>query len=249
LSIIREERKFEVLQKGTSAVPKRHRTTRKRKGKGLSLDTETRILMAAERIFGEKGFAGARVHEIAKVCRVTPAMINYYYGGKENLYRTVIENFFLRAERLAFSVMALDIGPEEKLKRIIESGIDLLSEKPHMSRILMREFVDSGRYTDLIVKRYLRDLFSSGSNPLLLGGGWENRSLSDESMHVVFNLLGCMVFFFICGPIVKGIWNRDIFSSRMIQERKEEVIRFAFEGLGGWFRKGSRGRGATKDDE
>lgn len=235
------------MRKGTSSLPKRRRISMKKKGKSLSFDTETRILMAAERIFGEKGFAGARVQQIAKVCSVTPAMINYYFGGKENLYRTVIENFFLRAERLAFSVMALDIGPEEKLKRIIEFGIDLLSEKPHMSRILMREFVDSGRYTDLIVKRYLRDLFSSSSNPLLLRDGGENVSLSDQGMHAVFNLLGCMVFFFICGPIVKGIWNRDIFSSRMIEERKEEVIRFAFQGLGGWFRRESRRNGSAKD--
>lgn len=210
---------------------------KKNKKQRLSYDTETRILMAAEKIFAEKGFAGARVHEIAKAGRVTPAMINYYFGSKENLYRTVIENFFLRSERLAFSVMGLDIGPEEKLKKIIESGIDLLSEKPHVSRILIREFVDSGRYTDLIVKRYLRDLFSSAGNPLLLSAGGENRQLTGQSMHIVFNLLGCMVFFFICGPIVKGIWNRDVFASRMIEERKAEVIRFAFEGIGQWFRR------------
>lgn len=217
-------------------------TAGKKKKRGLSYDTETRILMAAEKIFAEKGLAGARVQEIAKVSKVTPAMINYYFGGKENLYRTVIENFFLRAERLAFSVMALDIGPEEKLKRIIEAGIDLLSEKPHISRILIREFVDSGKYTDLIVKRYLRDLFSSSSNPLLLSSGSVSQQLSGQSMHIAFNLLGCMVFFFICGPIVKGIWKRDVFSSRMIQERKEEVIRFAFEGIGEWFR-GSSNKG------
>ncbi len=151
----------------------------------------------------------------------------------------MIENFFLRAERVAFSVMALDIDPQEKLKKIIESGIDLLSEKPHVSRILIREFVDSGRYTDLIVKRYLRDLFSPSGNPLLLSAGAEVRQLSSKSMHMVFNLLGSMVFFFICGPIVKGIWNRDVFASRMIEERKAEVIRFAFEGIGEWFLRDS----------
>jgi hypothetical protein len=46
-----------------------------------------------------------------------------------------------------------------------------------------------------------------------------------------------MVFFFICGPIVKEIWKKDIFTKKMIEERKEEVIRFAFQGIGEWFMK------------
>lgn len=204
--------------------------------KPLSLDTETKILIAAEKVFADKGLGGARVKEIADLCQVTPAMINYYFGSKENLYRTVIENFFQRAERQTLSVMTEGIGPEEKLRKVVEAGIDLLGEKEHVARILIREFVDCGRYTDLIVKRHLRDLFVSPANPLIVPKTGV-RSQSSGTMHLVFNLLGCMVFFFICGPIVKEIWKKDIFTKKMIEERKEEVIRFAFQGIGDWFMK------------
>lgn len=204
--------------------------------KPLSLDTETNILIAAEKVFADKGLGGARVKEIADLCQVTPAMINYYFGSKENLYRTVIENFFQRAERQTLSVMTEGIGPEEKLRKVVEAGIDLLGEKEHVARILIREFVDCGRYTDLIVKRHLRDLFVSSANPLIVPKAGV-QSQSSGTMHLVFNLLGCMVFFFICGPIVKEIWKKDIFTKKMIEERKEEVIRFAFQGIGEWFMK------------
>jgi TetR/AcrR family transcriptional regulator len=45
------------------------------------------LLAAAFDEFSEKGYAGARVHEIAARAGVNKQLINYYFGGKEGLYR------------------------------------------------------------------------------------------------------------------------------------------------------------------
>jgi TetR/AcrR family transcriptional regulator len=45
------------------------------------------LLAAAFDEFAEKGYAGARVHEIAARAGVNKQLINYYFGGKEGLYR------------------------------------------------------------------------------------------------------------------------------------------------------------------
>ena len=57
-------------------------------------DSESKILLAAEKVFAEKGLKGARVKEIAELAQVNAALINYYYGSKKGLYRVVIEKFF-----------------------------------------------------------------------------------------------------------------------------------------------------------
>src|SRR5207248_833391 len=51
--------------------------------------TKARILDAATAEFSAKGFAGARVSEIAKRAGVNQQLIAYYFDGKEGLYREI----------------------------------------------------------------------------------------------------------------------------------------------------------------
>lgn len=51
--------------------------------------TKARILEAATAEFAAKGFAGARVSEIAARAGVNQQLIAYYFDGKEGLYREV----------------------------------------------------------------------------------------------------------------------------------------------------------------
>jgi len=45
------------------------------------------LLSAALDVFSAKGLAGARVQEIADLAGVNKQLINYYFGGKDGLYR------------------------------------------------------------------------------------------------------------------------------------------------------------------
>ena len=190
--------------------------------------------MAAEKVFAEKGLKGARVKEISELSGVNPALINYYFRSKENLYRTVIENFFLRVERLAVSVMEQETDAKAKLHSLIEFGIDLLGQNEYVSRIFIREFVDSGPYSERIIKRYLRRIFATARR---LVPPETERGREDESqiMHFIFSALGAMALFYISGPVIKDIWKRDVFTKKMIEERKREVSNLIFNGIGKLF--------------
>jgi TetR/AcrR family transcriptional regulator len=52
-----------------------------------------RLLDAALDEFAAKGFAGARVHDIAERAGVNKQLISYYFGGKEGLYRSIQERW------------------------------------------------------------------------------------------------------------------------------------------------------------
>ncbi|MGD6740998.1 TetR/AcrR family transcriptional regulator [Streptomyces sp. BH106] len=49
-------------------------------------DSRTRLLESAKDVFAEKGYAGARVQEIADRAGVNKQLINYYFGGKSGIY-------------------------------------------------------------------------------------------------------------------------------------------------------------------
>ncbi len=195
-----------------------------------------KILAAAERVFAEKGLNGARTREIAEAADVTPSLINYHFGGKENLYKTVIESFYLSMVQHFLPIMVEDIPPPEKLRKLIAVGIDIIAEKDHVSRILLREFVDNGKYAnEVLSKYYLREITSKAEEYVFsnLESKIDNRS---ETMHLIASIIGCMSIYFISGPIIKEIWRMDIFSKKMIEERKEEVIDLIFNGIEHRFR-------------
>ena len=50
-----------------------------------------RILLAAEREFAARGPAGARVDRIARAAGLNKRMLYHYFGGKQTLYRTVLD--------------------------------------------------------------------------------------------------------------------------------------------------------------
>jgi AcrR family transcriptional regulator len=56
-------------------------------------DTRQRILDAALHEFAAKGYAGARVREIAGRAGVNTQLISYYFGGKEGLYQEVMSRW------------------------------------------------------------------------------------------------------------------------------------------------------------
>jgi AcrR family transcriptional regulator len=89
------------------AVAKTVRSTKKRGGPGRPEGrTESReaLLDAAERHFAERGYAAANLREIAEDAGVTQAMANYWFGGKQELFRQV---YLRRGEWLAARRMEL----------------------------------------------------------------------------------------------------------------------------------------------
>jgi TetR/AcrR family transcriptional regulator len=60
-----------------------------------------RILAAAVAEFGEKGYAGARVGEIADRAGVNVQLISYYFGGKAGLYRELTARWRLTSAELS----------------------------------------------------------------------------------------------------------------------------------------------------
>ncbi|WP_344419003.1 TetR/AcrR family transcriptional regulator [Amycolatopsis minnesotensis] len=81
--------------------------------------TKARILEAAADEFSAKGFAGARVSEIASRAGVNQQLISYYFDGKEGLYREMGRKW-LEYETQAFPE---DMGFAEMLKHYVEVSV------------------------------------------------------------------------------------------------------------------------------
>ena len=104
------------------------------------MDKREIILSTAMKLFGQKGFEGTSVREIASGADVNPAMISYYFGSKEKLFEKLVEHkaSFLKGV-FAELVNNRSISQIEKLFIIIDSYIDRMFQSPQFHHLLHRE--------------------------------------------------------------------------------------------------------------
>lgn len=57
------------------------------------LSTKEVLLVAAKKIFAQKGYDGATVKDIADEAGVNISLVSYHYNGKENLFRACVEAY------------------------------------------------------------------------------------------------------------------------------------------------------------
>jgi TetR/AcrR family transcriptional regulator len=96
--------------------------------------TRRALLDAALVEFSSKGRAGARVSEIAERAGVDKQLISYYFGGKDGLYRALVERWLVSEREFAPPGLSLD---ELVARYVIEGARDR-----DLARLLLRASIE-----------------------------------------------------------------------------------------------------------
>jgi AcrR family transcriptional regulator len=101
--------------------------------------TKARILDAAKKEFAKKGLGGARVDDIAEKARANKRMIYHYFGSKEGLFQTVLENAYVDI-RTAEQKLNLDhLDPRTALERLVRFTWDYYLKNPEFITLVNSE--------------------------------------------------------------------------------------------------------------
>jgi AcrR family transcriptional regulator len=89
------------------------------------------IMVAAKRVFSEKGFSKATMEDIAQEAELSPGTLYLYFRNKEELYASlslrILQYLLLRIEHVNSMKPA---GPDEKLKALMEVMYDVYEFDP-----------------------------------------------------------------------------------------------------------------------
>lgn len=85
--------------------------------------SKQRIINSAIKLFAQKGYDGTGIREICKDANANICMISYFWGGKEGLYKGIIDSLVEKQTQIAKTFVDLDIEPNTLNK---EEQIDLL---------------------------------------------------------------------------------------------------------------------------
>jgi AcrR family transcriptional regulator len=123
--------------------------------------TRDRLLEAAGVVFSEKGYERASAREICDFARVNSAAVNYYFGGKKNLYVEVLREAHRRLMNLgALKAVAEDVhDPEDRLKSFFADFLHaLLDPTPAgwIVRVIMRETASHTEALPELIEQQIR---------------------------------------------------------------------------------------------
>jgi AcrR family transcriptional regulator len=101
--------------------------------------TRKRILSAATVEFARKGLGGARVDEIAHRSKSNKRMIYHYFGGKEQLFKAVLEEAYLGIRTAEKELHLDELNPESAIIRLVEFTWNYYLQNPEFLTLVNSE--------------------------------------------------------------------------------------------------------------
>jgi len=110
------------------------------------------ILQTAEKLFGEKGYRGVSIDEIAKAAGVSKGLVFYHFTSKkalvEHILRDAMTTVLTRWDAIAWS----DKSARAKLGAAVEACFDIFQSRPYLLRIAFFEAIFEDDMKDVLAR-------------------------------------------------------------------------------------------------
>ncbi|MCI0515683.1 TetR/AcrR family transcriptional regulator [candidate division KSB1 bacterium] len=190
--------------------------------------SKMKILQAAQTVFVEKGYSGARMQEIADQAGVNKAMIYYYFHSKDALFETIIREAFEQLFQLFGGIWQTEaLNPEQLLPQIVHAHLKFLTEHPYLPRIILHEINSQNP----VVEKVIRDVFEKiGQSRLqtpyqiIEAGTQAGLIRSSDPQQTIWNIVALDIFHFITRPILEVVWPDAFQDEWQLQQRRAQAI-------------------------
>ena len=187
------------------------------------MSTEEKIFNAARIVFQKKGFAGARMQEIADEAGINKAMLHYCFKNKELLFKAIFMNAF---GQLAPQINAIFNSQDtvfDKITKFTHSYISFVILNPYLPQFVIQEMNNNPEF----VMSFMN--YENRPNPAILIAQIE-KEIADgiikpiQPKQLLLDIFSMTVFPFAAKMMVKGIIQiSDTEFNQMMEERKTTI--------------------------
>lgn len=184
-----------------------------------TITTEQKIIMAADKLFTQKGYAATRTRDIAEGAGTNLALLNYYFGSKEKLFKKVVQEKMKILLGVIGPVLSDEnISIDNKIRIITENYTNLLLENEELPIFILNELTVN---KDLFAE--ITQINRQNALPVLekqLKEIGANISATD----LILNTLSMVMFPFVAKPLIttSKLVDEDDFVD-FVTERKSKI--------------------------
>ena len=186
-------------------------------------EARLKIAAAAEALFAQRGYEGTAVRDIAKKAGVNGAMIHYYFGSKEGLYRAILEGAASKVRALLVETSSSRASTESRLAAFVDAYSAYILSQPNLARILYREMLTGAKHLMRIAEKYavtnytiLRDTMREGIKH------GELRAIDAELAPI--SLMGMIVIFQFLRPIISVALGKTAYDEKFVNRVAAHTI-------------------------
>lgn len=150
------------------------------------------IIAAATQLFLEKGYDATSLQDIAEAVGLLKGSLFYYINEKEDLLFAVLDGMLTTSQADMDTVMALDVAPLDKIRRIAEAHVHYILTNRDQATIFFRDFrsLSEDRGREIAAER---DSYARRFNALLSAAQDSGALCPDiEIRHASGSLLGML---------------------------------------------------------
>jgi AcrR family transcriptional regulator len=103
------------------------------------MTTEEKIFNAARTVFQKKGFAGARMQEIADEAGINKAMLHYCFKNKQLLFEAIFMNAFSQLAPQINAIFTSDESIFKKITKFTHDYIAFVFDNPYLPQFVIQE--------------------------------------------------------------------------------------------------------------
>ena len=121
--------------------------------------TADRILDAAERLFGEQGYDGTSLRDVADAVGLRIPSLYNHFASKDDLYAAALDRTVVPV--LEILDYAVETAPTGRLDpgALVEQVMHLLGERPHLPRLLLHESLSGGKRLTPVLRQRIAPIF------------------------------------------------------------------------------------------
>lgn len=112
-------------------------------------DRPGEIIQAAMAVFAERGFAAARLEEIARRAGVSKGALYLYFETKEQIFHAVVDQAIAPNMLMVRAMIAAHPGPLADLLRLVSERIIVLVETLPVGGVLKMVIAEAGNFPEL----------------------------------------------------------------------------------------------------
>ncbi len=189
----------------------------------LDQDTETRIKKAAEKVFMERGYEGAKIRDIAEEAKVNIALLNYYFRSKEQLFKSIYTETFGKFFGQMVTMLNEEIPLEVKVWKIVDQYTNFLLANPLIPMFVLTVHRTGG--VDFFKDKNIKEVIQSALLTKQLIEEAEKGNIRPiKPLHFIISVMGNVVFPFVARPILAYIGDLDEAGFREFMEERKKLV-------------------------
>lgn len=162
------------------------------------------ILDAAGELFARKGLGPTTIKAIGTAAHLNPALLYYYFGSKEELYRAVLQRVI--SGMVARGGAAFDAAstPEDAIRALVAAQMEFVLSHPHAPRLMVREMIDhEARQAEAMLLQVAAALFERLCGVIEQGQRDGLFRADVEPRFAAISTIAQVVYFIIARPAIR----------------------------------------------